>query len=84
MEPFETIEINNKIAKLIDVEQEEIRRVLSNLTAQIHEVVPELESTIEYLSELDFLGAKAGLSLELKATKPVLNKSGFTKLLEER
>lgn len=84
MEPFETIEINNKIAKLIDVEQEEIRRVLSNLTAQIHEVVPELESTIEYLSELDFLGAKAGLSLELKATKPVLNKSGFTKLLEAR
>ena len=71
MEPFETIEINNKIAKLIDVEQEEIRRVLSDLTAQIHEVVPELESTIEYLSELDFLGAKAGLRLELKAAKPI-------------
>jgi dsDNA-specific endonuclease/ATPase MutS2 len=84
MEPFETVEINNRIAKLIDVEQEEIRRVLLCLTAQIYEIVTELENTMECLGELDFLGAKARLSLELKATEPKLNKNGFTKLIAAR
>ena len=84
MEPFETVEINNRIAKLIDMEQEEIRRVLYDLTAQIYEIVTELENTMECLGELDFLGAKARLSLELKATEPKLNKNGFTKLIAAR
>ena len=84
MEPFEAVEINNRIAKLIDVEREEIHHVLYDLTAQIYEIVPELENTMECLGELEFLGAKAQLSLELKATEPKLNKYGFTKLVAAR
>ena len=84
IEPFETVETNNRIAKLVDVEREEIRRVLYDLTSQIYKIAPELENTTEHLGELDFLGAKAKLSLELKATEPKLNKNGFTKLIAGR
>ena len=84
VEPFSVVEMNNDLHRLADEERGEIRRILLSLTDAVRECVPELETALTILAELDFLNAKARLSADLNAVEPRLNARGFTKLIAAR
>ena len=84
VEPFSVVEMNNDLHRLADEERHEIRRILLSLTDAVRECVPELEIALGVLAELDFLNAKAKLSIDFNAVEPRLNDCGFTKLIVAR
>ena len=84
VEPFSVVEMNNDVHRLADEERREIRRILLSLTDAVRECVAELEIALAILAELDFLNAKARLSIDLDAVEPRLNTRGFTKLIAAR
>ncbi len=84
LEPMDVVEHNNSLHQLESEEQREILRILHSLSDEVREVVPELERAIEILGELDFLGAKARLSVEFGCIEPELNDRGFIKLISAR
>jgi len=53
VEPLETIEQNNELVRLLEEEQEEIRRILQGLTRQVGAIVPELLAGVGILAEAD-------------------------------
>ena len=84
IEPFSIVELNNTLHQLADEERQEVRRVLFVLSEQVCECVTNLEAALDILGELDFLGAKTQLSLNLNAVEPLLNTRGFVKLMSAR
>jgi DNA mismatch repair protein MutS2 len=59
IEPLETIEQNNELVRLLDEEQAEVHRILSEMTARLGEHAEALQNAIEVLSELELQFAKA-------------------------
>lgn len=84
VEPFSVVEMNNDLHRLADEEHSEIRRILLSLTDAVRECGSELEIALGVLAELDFLNAKAKLSIDLNAVEPRLNGRGYTKLIAAR
>ncbi len=72
IEPLATVEINNEIRELELAEQEEIRRILAELTAQVAASADPLTWTVEALAELDAAFARARYANALGATAPLL------------
>ena len=65
--------MNNELRKLKLDEQEEIERILSELTKIVGEVASDILSNQVILGKLDFAFAKGKLSLAMKAIEPILN-----------
>ncbi len=84
IEPFGVVDLNNALHQLADEERQEIRRILLELSDLVREVLASLELALDILGGLDFLGAKARLSIELNGVEPVLNIRGTIKLIEAR
>ncbi|WP_434793713.1 Endonuclease MutS2 [Terrisporobacter petrolearius] len=73
IEPMSIVEMNNELRKLKLDEQEEIERILSELTKLVGEVAGDILSNQVILGKLDFAFAKGKLSLSMKAIEPILN-----------
>ena len=73
IEPMSIVEMNNELRKLKLDEQEEIERILSDLTKIVGEVASDILSNQVILGKLDFAFAKGKLSLAMKAIEPILN-----------
>ena len=84
IEPFSIVELNNTLHLLADEERQEIRRVLLVLSEQVRECGANLEAALDILGELDFLGAKSQLSIDLNAVQPRLNRRGYVNLISAR
>ena len=84
IEPFGVVDLNNELHQLADEERQEIRRILLELSDSVREHLALLELALDILGGLDFLGAKAQLSIELSGVEPVLNTRGAIKLIEAR
>lgn len=74
IEPMSIVEMNNELRKLKLDEQEEIERILAELSKMIGEIAREIISNQEILEKIDFIFAKGKLSLEMKGIDPKLNK----------
>lgn len=74
IEPMSIVEMNNELRKLKLDEQEEIERILAELSKMIGEIAREIISNQEILEKIDFIFAKGKLSLEMKGIDPELNK----------
>src|SRR5690349_6984248 len=59
VEPLETIEQNNELVRLLEEEQEEIHRILLEMTQRIGAQSAEILAALEALSELELQFAKA-------------------------
>jgi DNA mismatch repair protein MutS2 len=59
VEPLETIEQNNELVRLLDEEQAEIHRILSEMTRRIGENAEAIQSAADVLAELELQFAKA-------------------------
>ncbi|MEW6350547.1 MAG: endonuclease MutS2 [Thermodesulfobacteriota bacterium] len=83
VEPLEVVELNNQVASLADEEQEEIRRILRELTGQIRDSKEDLLRDFLALVELDALQARALYASETQGVAPEFVESGL-RLLKAR
>ncbi|NLD46271.1 MAG: endonuclease MutS2 [Clostridiaceae bacterium] len=91
IEPMSVVEANNKIRELKIKEQLEIERILTELSEDVSTISTGLKSNISLLARLDFIFAKARLSLDYNCVCPGLNnerriviKKGRHPLLESK
>ncbi|MGB5817005.1 MAG: Smr/MutS family protein [Thermoanaerobaculia bacterium] len=56
-EPFEVVEANNRLQETLDEEEAERRRILGELAADVRSSLPEIETHLEFVAELDLLQA---------------------------
>lgn len=76
IEPMSVVEANNEIRVLKSDEQEEIQRILLELSAEAGEFADSIIESYHYAVELNLIFAKAHLAYRMKATMPELNEQG--------
>lgn len=84
VEPGETVEINNELAKLIKDEETEVYQILRQLTDEVKSEAGAIENNCRQLAELDFVYAKARFSLEYNCREPLVNTDNFSHLLQAK
>ena len=84
IEPMSVVEANNEIRVLQGREQDEIERILAELSAEAGEFENEIKYSYEIACELNLIFAKAQLAYKMKASVPVLNNIGITDLKRAR
>lgn len=72
VEPIAVVELNNRVREIELEEKEEVRRILSELSAQVGAQAEAITLTVQALAELDLALAKARYAEGLKAAEPVL------------
>lgn len=72
IEPLETVELNNKWREMQLEEEKEIRRILLALTDMVGNESDKIVRTVEILSYLDLVLAKAHYAESIKAVEPTL------------
>lgn len=74
MEPTEMLDANNEIRDLEHAEKREVIRILKTLTDEFRTQLPLLKTSFRFLSQIDFIRAKAKFSVEINADMPILEK----------
>ncbi|MCD7973650.1 MAG: endonuclease MutS2 [Candidatus Azobacteroides sp.] len=72
IEPAEVVEANNRIRELENEERREINRILVEFSALVRPFIDDILHSYEFLSEIDFIRAKALFAIEINAIKPVV------------
>lgn len=75
IEPMAVVEMNNNIRELRGEENEEIERIIAELSAAVGQCADSMSDGYEALLSLDMVFAKARYAYECKGTKPILTKS---------
>lgn len=84
MEPLSVIQLNNKIKELQAKEKEEIEKILIALSDMVTANAFAIEGNLELLTQLDFIFAKANLSLAMDGTQPLFNTKGYINIHKGR
>lgn len=84
MEPLPVVEFNNELRELYQDEKQEEYRILQKLTALVGQNGEEILYSYQILGELDFINAKAKLSIKMKAVEPQINEQGIIHLYKAR
>ncbi|MDU1176287.1 MAG: endonuclease MutS2, partial [Peptoniphilus harei] len=82
IEPMAVVEANNDLKELYIKENLEIEKILRELSELVGETSEEIKSNQEKLIELDFIFAKARLTLNYHANMPKLNREGRINLIK--
>jgi DNA mismatch repair protein MutS2 len=70
IEPAEVVELSNEIKELEYAERREIIQILMDFTNDIRPYIPDLLSSQEFLSTIDFIRAKALFAIRIEAIRP--------------
>lgn len=84
VEPMAVVERNNEIKTLRRAEQEEIDRILSELSAECGSFKDSISESFEALTQLNVYFAKASLAIQMKATLPTVSDKGIIELKKAR
>jgi DNA mismatch repair protein MutS2 len=82
IEPLETIEQNNELVRLLEEEQEEVHRILREMTARIAQQGPGIVASSAALGELELQFAKARFAEDYDCVAPELTESGAARRLD--
>ncbi len=74
VEPLEIVELNNLVRELHFAEQREIIKILAEFSDFLRPYLPELLQSAIFMAEIDFLRAKALISIQMQAGKPIVSK----------
>lgn len=84
IEPMSVVNANNEIRDLINKEQLEIERILSELSGMVSESSSVILADFDIVCRLDFIFCKAKLSFDMKASEPILNDRGIIEFKKAR
>lgn len=84
VEPMAIVEMNNDLKGLEIEEQTEIERILREFTFRISGEVGLLTYSLDVMTELDCIFAKAYYSNEIGGIKPIFNKKGYIDIQKAR
>jgi DNA mismatch repair protein MutS2 len=84
IEPMAIVRLNNDLRELAIKEQEEIEKILAELSMMAGEHVEQLEYDYNTITGLDFIFARAKLSKQMKGTEPKFNDKGIINLKKAR
>ncbi len=84
IEPISIFDLNSKISNLTVEENIEIEKILTNLSNLLFGILEQLENNIRIIGILDFIFAKANYSIDLDATRPILNDKKQINLIKAR
>lgn len=70
VEPLETIDANNELQSLREMEAQEIARILFGLTEELRQELPTIEMAARAVAELDFINAKAAFQQKFNCVIP--------------
>jgi DNA mismatch repair protein MutS2 len=79
VEPLSVVELNNRLRELKKREEEEVRRILRELSALARESYRELESSFKALVDVDFRYGISLFSLKISGTYPEFKGSFYLK-----
>lgn len=74
VEPLEIVELNNLVRELHFAEQREIIKILAEFSDFLRPYLPELLQSAMFMAEIDFIRAKALVSIQMQAGKPIISK----------
>lgn len=80
VEPLATVEMNNELKEAELAEQEEVKRILSNLSALVVERHEKLEKEFEILAQLDSFRGLANFGTRIEGVLPELSDGDLTLL----
>ncbi|MCQ2083453.1 MAG: Smr/MutS family protein [Bacteroidaceae bacterium] len=72
IEPEEVVEANNRIRELEADERREVIRILVAFADTLRPMIPDVMNSYHFMAQLDFIRAKARLTVDFDAAKPVL------------
>lgn len=84
IEPEAIVKLNNEIRGLEIKEQQEIEKILADLSNQAAEQIFYIGQDFRVLSELDFIFAKAMLSKKMRATEPKFPEENYIEIKKGR
>ncbi|KXS41496.1 MAG: DNA mismatch repair protein MutS2 [Candidatus Frackibacter sp. T328-2] len=84
IEPMAVVKLNNELRSLRSKEEEEIYRILTELTSEVRKKLTGIKETLKLLAFLDFTFAKAKYSQEISGAEPLLNEEQNIKLEKAR
>lgn len=84
IEPMAVVQLNNELKELKLKEKAEIERILSELTEYVASGSEGIRVNQKKLAQIDFIFAKAKLSLSMKGMKPELNDKGYIRIKNGR
>lgn len=84
IEPLSVVRLNNEIKELTMKEKEEIENILKDLSFMSAQYLNEIENNFTLLSNLDFIFARASLSIIMKGIEPKFNNNGYINIKKAR
>jgi len=84
IEPMPIVEANNQIKLLKNQEQDEIDRILAEISATVGSFARSIKDSYECAVELNLIFAKAQLAYAMKASVPEMNDEGIIELRHAR
>lgn len=84
MEPKAVVDLNNQLQELRAKENQEIDRILRELSQHIAEDEAFLSENVRILARVDYMFARANLAREMKASRPTMNNHGYIKMQQAR
>lgn len=84
IEPAVIVNLNNQLKELAMKEKDEIERILAELSALAGEHTEELSNNFRLLTTLDFIFAKAGLAVDMNASRPLFNNNRYINIRKGR
>ncbi|WP_263785048.1 endonuclease MutS2 [Salinibacter grassmerensis] len=84
IEPAACLELNNELRELQSAEQDEIERILRQVTSHVRTESDAIEENLKVLAQFDLLRAKARFANRLDAVVPKLNDEGHVEIYEGR
>ncbi len=84
IEPMGVVEANNKIKLLKNQEEDEIERIIAELSASAGSFAESIKSSYECAVELNLIFGKAQLAYAMRASAPILNNEGIIELKRAR
>lgn len=73
IEPMAVFEMNNSISNLLIEENKEIERILNELSGSLYPISGNIFNTVSLIGKLDFINAKAKLSIVEDASSPIIS-----------
>ena len=84
IEPAAIVSLNNQLKELALQEKEEIEVILATLSASCSEHIAALGHNLKLLTQLDFIFAKAGLAIDMNASRPLFNNEHYMQIRKGR